>query len=1241
LSRGETLADRQKGTALFADIGGFTPLAEAMEKALGAQRGAEELATAVNRIFDALIDATDRHHGSIVAFAGDAMTCWFDEDDGTSAIACALEMQTRMASAGQISVQSVETRTVGLKIAIAGGEARRFQVGDPAIQLLDVLAGAVADKLGEGEKLSRIGEVMVEAGLAESLGEAVSIERGDGAFLRVVALAKTVTERPWPPLGDERIAADTLRSWLLAPVYERFRQGQDRFLAEFRPVAALFASFDGMDYETANAGEVLDGVIRRAQEIVTRHGGSVFDVSTGDKGSYLLAVFGAPVAYGDDVRRSVAAADELRKGASTFRIGLNAGRVYAGSYAGSARSVYRVAGDAVNLAARLMTAARPGQVLMSGAVGASLDRRFSIHALEPIAVKSRRAPVAVCELMGAGISGAGLSEPRYPLPMIGRETELAAIEHALANAKAGLGNVLSFRADAGMGKSRLVNVTLQRATAAGFKVFAGECQPHGTGMAYLPWQPVWNALFGLPVDASTSARREALSATLGAAAPEAAALAPLLERLLDLPMDENDATRGMPAPVRKQVLEQMLAGVLRGRAAMGPVCIVLEDLHWMDSLSRDLLVALASAISDVPVIFVLAYRPLEPGASLSIPRMNEIELGELSGAEGLRLADMLLGYVTGSAGDEATLKLIAERANGNPFYIEELVRYIAERGGQTSDLPTSLESLVLGRIDRLSKTQQLIVKVASVIGRRFPVAWLTGAYGATLAATDVASELGEIRSTGLIVADTPPPEEANLFRHAVVRDVAYETLGFALRQSLHEQLASHLEALDSGISVDLLAYHFARSANATKEAHYRRLAAELAIRNGAYPEALVHVRRASEIVTTQSDHPQKLEQALELQLLLGTILLVVDGQGSATAKSAYDRARELSRSVPPGPAAGRAIFGLWTYYLFQGLMGPTEELADEAVVLTEMSPDPGLRIMAHLAVSQTHMWTGKWRKCVDHHERVVELYDPTQHQAYLAQYAQNPRFTASNSGFWGEWMLGNPERAHAVAETAIAEAAALNHDFTYVIAFLGRPMVAYFRRRHDLFAASTDEYLERARRAGNPFYVALALSLDATAKILRGEHDEGLAQLEAQDATMQALGSKLIDPFLVSLLAQGYLIAGRHEQGLNILDARFGAFVEEGRVSWIPDHLRLRSELELARDPAGHEAALGQLARAIGIAREHDAKAFELRAALAAARILKVNGQHQEARSQLGPIYAGFTEGFDDADLVEARNYIS
>jgi tetratricopeptide (TPR) repeat protein len=712
----------------------------------------------------------------------------------------------------------------------------------------------------------------------------------------------------------------------------------------------------------------------------------------------------------------------------------------------------------------------------------------------------------------------------------------------------------------------------------------------------------------------------------------------------------------MPAPVRKQMVEQVLAGWMRGRASAGPVCLVLEDCHWIDSLSQELLSAIAAATTDVPVLLILAYRPAEVEDVVHfrtdrLSHLTEIRLAELDLADAMRLVRILTAHLSNesTAASEALVQRLAERAHGNPYYIEELVRYVVHSHVDLSsvaaleqlELPASLESLILQRIDRLSERQQRAVKVSSVIGRRFPVDWLLGAYADTVDAATAPRDLERVCEARLIVIDTPPPDLTYLFRHAVVRDVAYETLSYSLRQELHEQLGRYLEASSADRRpVDLLAYHYAHSANRAKEAEYRQAAAELAIRNGAYGDALHHVRRASEIVAAQSGGSGRLARELELQLLLGTILLVVQGQGSLDAKAAYDRARDLARTAAPGPALGRAIFGLWTYYLFQGLMQPAGELAEEVVALTSRSPDPGVRIMAQLAVCQTHLWTGQWRKCAEHFDRVLALYDCSQHDTYITQYAQNPRFTATGSGFWALWAIGRRDRAAAAVDAAIREATVLNHDFTYVIAYLNRPLLAYLDRRHDKLAESIGELLERAERARNPFYIALARALEAWSMVTAGRHDVGLAQLVEQDAVTRALGSNLAEPLVTAMLAEAYLHANRLDQGLAILDARFDRFAAQGRLSLVPEHLRVRAEIFLRRDGRDEAAAVDHLRRAIAVAREQEALSYELRAATSLARALHGRGREAEAKSLVGRLYRSFDEGLASPDLREAASFI-
>ena len=307
LARGETLPDRAQGSALFADISGFTPLTEALARELGPQRGAEEISRHLNLVYDALIDELDRYSGSVTGFSGDAITCWFDDDSGLRATACALAMQRAMGRFATVTLPSGACIALAMKAAVATGTVRRFLVGDPQVQLLDVLAGAILDHLAAAEHHAQKGEVVLDPAAVASLGGAAQVAAwrdDDDAGQRfgvVGGLTRPVTPSPWPALPSDALSDEQVRPWLLPPIYERLRSGQGEFLAELRPAVALFLRFAGIDYDAdPQAHAKLDDFIRRVQHILARYDGTLLQLTIGDKGSYLYAAFGAPLAHEDD-----------------------------------------------------------------------------------------------------------------------------------------------------------------------------------------------------------------------------------------------------------------------------------------------------------------------------------------------------------------------------------------------------------------------------------------------------------------------------------------------------------------------------------------------------------------------------------------------------------------------------------------------------------------------------------------------------------------------------------------------------------------------------------------------------------------------------------------------------------------------------------------------------------------------------------------------------------------------------
>ena len=393
---------RVQGTSLFADISGFTPLTESLARALGPQRGAEELTYHLNRVYDTLIAQVHTYGGSVIGFSGDAITCWFDNDDGTRATTSALAMQEKMKSLAEIKLPGGERVTLGMKAAVTYGNARRFNVGDPKIHVVDVITGEMIDILAAAEHQADKGEVVIDQAAADMLGSNVIIDtwRTDAElgenFAVVDRLETAASPSPWPNIPSELLREDWIRPWLHEPVYERLQRKQGEFLAELRPAVALFLRFQGIDYDgDKKAKKKLDEFVQRVQSILTHYDGTLIQLTIGDKGSYLYAAFGAPTAHEDNADRACSAALDLRQAAadlnyiSSVQIGISQGRMRTGAYGSATRRTYGVLGDAVNQAARLMQAAPPGQILIDQKVYNETSDSYTIEDLAALKLKGK------------------------------------------------------------------------------------------------------------------------------------------------------------------------------------------------------------------------------------------------------------------------------------------------------------------------------------------------------------------------------------------------------------------------------------------------------------------------------------------------------------------------------------------------------------------------------------------------------------------------------------------------------------------------------------------------------------------------------------------------------------------------------------------------------------------------------------------------------------------------------------
>lgn len=894
ISQRGQLPNRTYGAALFADISGFTPLTEALVRELGPQRGAEELTNYLNLVYDAVIEEVHRYGGSVIAFAGDAITCWLDDDNGARAVSAALAMQQAMRQFAEIHTPAGSIISLTMKAAVAVGAVRRFLVGDPASRVLDALAGETLVRLAAAEHQAEKGEVIVDATTLTTVGNPLQVAetRLDPetrqSFYVVGGMAQTASEAPWPNLATDVMDLDEIRTWLLPSVYERITRGLEEFLAELRPTVALFLRFEGIDYDgDEDAGQKLDAYMRWVQGIVAYYEGTLIDLNIGDKGSYLYINFGAPLAHENNAARAASAALALGRSPLEFpfiteiQLGISQGRMRAGVYGGSSHRTYGVLGDEVNMAARLMMKAQSGEILVSQAAQLSIADMFAFRTLPPMRVKGKSEPVTVYSLEDRQSSQ--LIQPSsYALPMVGREEELQRIAQLLEKTRQGHGQIVALIGEAGVGKSRLMAEVVNRTTAHGWQIYSGACESYGMNSSYLVWHPIWRGLLGLDATSSTEAQIASLTERLRLLNPNWIQRLPLLDVVLQLPIPNNSLTHSLDAKLRKTSLHALLVDLLRAKTVIQPTLIILEDCHWIDSLSYELFQEIERAVADRPVCIFFICRELETDRLAEFEAQahaSRIDLQQFHPEEAAQLIEQKLTQLFRGEPDiaEALVTRLVDQSQGNPFYLEELTTYLYYQGlsnqnGAEStqlELPDSLHRLVLSRLDQLSESQKITARIASVIGRVFQAAWLWGAYPALGDPTYVRDDLTVLNQHDLTVLEPTEPELTYFFKQVLTQNVTYESLPYAMRSTIHDQIGqfieqTYVESLDQYL--DLLAYHYDNSENDTKRREYLLRAAGAAQDQYANESAIDYYRRALPLLAPNEriDVQLKLGQVLEL-----------------------------------------------------------------------------------------------------------------------------------------------------------------------------------------------------------------------------------------------------------------------------------------------------------------------------------------------------------------------------------------
>lgn len=972
MSRGESLPDRANGAVLFADISGFSALTDALLRELGSRRGAEEMTRHLIVVYTALIAELHRYRGSVIGFAGDSITCWLDGDDGRRAVACALAMQAAMNEFAQVQTPAGTTLSITVKVAIATGPVRRFLVGDPQIQVMDVLAGATLDRMALAEQQSEKQEVVVGEEVAAVLGDQLEItawrsdEESGLRFAVVGRLLAEVETDPWPDLPEGSLDDEQVRPWLLPAVYDKLTTGRDQYFAELRPAVPLFVKFTGLDYDNdPAAGEKLDDYIRWVQHITNRYEGHIIQLTIGDKGSYLYIPFGVPIAHDDDAARAIGAALELRALPNELdcinqtQIGISQGRVWAGACGSPLRRTYAAMGNEVNMAARLMSRAEPGQIMVSQRVADATNKLYDLTPLGKITVKGRQEAVPVYVVEDKRPVSPSAASSLFPDPLVGREETLAFLGQIVATAATGSGQIVELTGPAGIGKSHLAAVFAEQASQQNWLIASGACQSISQDSAYYPWQQLFRTLLVLENEPAAGESQPAFAARQAAHLTEIVGNTnqdwlvrlPLLGDLLGLPLADNPTTAALEPRLRQRALFALVAEIVERWSQTLPLFFLIEDAHWMDEASIGLSQALSYAIARLPILIIFVHRPPTGSENAgpafpdfsALPYHHHLHLGELPAAG---IAALVANRLQGRPSN-LTLAFIQAKAQGNPFFAAELVDSLLESGQLAQQdngewwlsktvfealrhnnclvknrqgqwllaenaplsavdlgLPASIQGSVLSRIDRLPESHKLTLKVASVVGRVFPLDLLVASHPNQPDNEQVRSQVAEIEDREFVRQERSQGQQAPTyqFKHNITQEVAYETLLFTQRRQLHQAVGRALEATLSD-EIQQIAYHSYIGEDWERAFHYQSLAGQEAQQHFANQEAIDHYRKALNSATQLSPFGIGAEQ-LKIHTRLGE-LFITTSQYEA-AQEHLNQALELARQQRDREAEARA-----------------------------------------------------------------------------------------------------------------------------------------------------------------------------------------------------------------------------------------------------------------------------------------------------------------------------------------------
>jgi class 3 adenylate cyclase/tetratricopeptide (TPR) repeat protein len=1036
--------------------------------------------------------------------------------------------------------------------------------------------------------------------------------------------------------------------------------------AERRQLTVLFCDLVGSTELAARLDpEVLRDVVRSYQQACDAVIGPLHGNVAQYLGDGLLVYFGYPVAREDDARRAVHGAVGIIEALASLnerlqrergitlavRIGIHTGPVVVGEIGGASRREALALGQTHNIAARLQAIAEPNSVVISAATYRLLQSAVAVTDLGAQAVKGLPAPLRAYRVEAAkgAMDSRDVTAAAVLTPLVGRDQEIGLLLARWEHVKDDRGHVVLLGGEPGIGKSRLVSVLKDRIAAERSLGWECRCSVYHQDSALYPLIELFERAFQFDRDDPPLQRFANLQVGLaryGLAVPETLSL---WAAFLSLPLPDSIPPLNLTPQRQKEKTFEAIVALMLAVAAQQPLLLIVEDLHWADPSTLELIDFLFGQVPAAPVLVLMTSRPEFRPPWTARSHFTYLTVNRVTRKQTELMVERVTG---GKALPTDVLQQIVVKTDGVPLFVEELTRMVIEsdllqdRGDRyeladalpTLAIPSTLQDSLMARLDRLATVKE-VAQVGSALGRSFHYELLRAVAPIDEAALQRA--LVRLAEADLLHHRGVPPDATYIFKHALIQETAYQSMLVSRRQQLHKRIGETLvdkfpETIET--QPELVAHHYTEADLADQAVGYWLRAGQRAVERSANLEAIAHFTKGLSVMASRPHNRNRLEHELALRTALGPALMSTKGLGSPEVGANYTQALEVCRQLGERPELFAVLRGLWEFHELRGELKTALRLGEELFRLAQAADDPALRLVTHDVLGDTLYWCGDFTRALEHLEQGIALYRIDEHRGLAHQHAgYDPCVACHIFSAYALWYLGYPDRAARRIEEGTALARELSQTFSLSLAVQFGTVVHHLRREVSQAKVCAETNVGLSTEQANVFLLGCGMVEEGWATVHEGHHDAGLTRILHGMDVCRGSGAVLEFPHCWAALADAYRVAGRIDEALQaVTDGLAQARETSARFNEAELH-RLRGELLLRGASPKPDDAERCFREALEIARRQRAKSLELRIATSLGRLLERQGKREDARRLLSEAYSWFTEGFDTADLKDAR----